>query len=142
MDCARRQELVRDMALELVAAAPDGWASMEYRYDKIGRVGACENFVTFADGTTKRIRHPRSVDKRARSLKDEMYQKGTGTWFGMSVLVAGPGEFTAEFHYDKELGVHPLPPSPESYVFELAKFPRDDDAVSDWLREMIGRARG
>ncbi|PDP87528.1 hypothetical protein CQJ94_10730 [Glycomyces fuscus] len=142
MDPVRQQELVRGMALELVDAAPHGWASMHYRYDYIGGAAASENLVTFEDGETERKRHPRSVDKKAKLLKGEMYQEGKGTWLAMSVSVTRAGKFNAEFHYDEELGVHPVPPSPESYVFELGKFPRDDDAVSDWLREKIGRAQG
>ncbi|WP_435109737.1 hypothetical protein [Nocardiopsis synnemataformans] len=141
MELARQQELVREMVLELVEAAPEGWTSMSYRYEYIGGVAAIENLVTFEDGETKRKRHPRSVDKKADTLKSEMYQEGRGTWLAMSVLVTGPGKFEARFHHDRDLGVHPIPPSPESYVFELRKFPRDEDAISDWLRERIGQAR-
>ncbi|NKZ02127.1 hypothetical protein [Nocardiopsis alborubida] len=141
MEPAQQQELVREMALELVEAAPEGWASMSYRYEYIGGVAAMENLVTFEGGETERKRHPRSVDEKADTLKREMYQRGRGTWLAMWVSVTGPGEFEAGFHYDRDLGVHPIPPSPESYVFELRKFPRDDDAVSDWLGERIGRAR-
>ncbi|MFF8767048.1 hypothetical protein ACF07Q_21225 [Nocardiopsis dassonvillei] len=130
------------MALELVEAAPDGWISMNYRYDYIGSVAASENLVTFENGGTERKRHPRSVDKKAKFLKSEMYQEGKGTWLGMSISVTRPGKFNAQFHYDKELGVHPIPPSPDSYVFELGKFPRNDDALSDWLREQIDQAQG
>ncbi|MEU1898034.1 hypothetical protein ABZ512_06620 [Nocardiopsis dassonvillei] len=142
MGLAWQQELVRDMALELVEAAPDGWTSMNYRYDYIGSVAASENLVTFENGGTERKRHPRSVDKKAKFLKSEMYQEGKGTWLGMSISVTRPGKFNAQFHYDKELGVHPIPPSPDSYVFELGKFPRNDDALSDWLRKQIDQARG
>ncbi|WP_150237211.1 antitoxin YezG family protein [Nocardiopsis quinghaiensis] len=142
MDLAQQQELVRGMALELVEAAPSGWTSMNYRYDYIGGVAASENLVTFENGETERKRHPRSVDKKAKFLKGEMYQEGKGAWLAMSISVTRPGKFNAEFHYDKELGVHPISPSPESYVFELGKFPRDDDAISDWLREKIGQAQG
>ncbi|XKK39055.1 hypothetical protein HFP72_32350 [Nocardiopsis sp. ARC36] len=142
MDLAKQQELVRDMALELVGAAPDGWTSMNYRYDYIGGAAASENLVTFESGETKRKRHPYSVSQKAKFLKGEMYEEGKGTWLAMSILVTRPEKFKAEFHYDRELGVHPIPPSPDSYVFELSKFPRDDDALSDWLREKIGQAQG
>ncbi|GAA1450926.1 hypothetical protein [Nocardiopsis tropica] len=142
MDLVRQQELVRDMALELVGAAPVGWTSMNYRYDYIGGAAASENLVTFESGETKRKRHPYSVSQKAKFLKSEMYEEGKGTWLAMSILVTRPEKFKADFHYDRELGVHPIPPSPESYVFELAKFPRDDDALSDWLREKIAQAQG
>ncbi|MGW8529487.1 MULTISPECIES: hypothetical protein [Nocardiopsidaceae] len=142
MDLAKQQELVRDMALELVGAAPAGWTSMNYRYDYIGGAAASENLVTFESGETKRKRHPYSVSQKAKFLKGEMYEEGKGTWLAMSILVTRPEKFKAEFHYDRELGVHPIPPSPDSYVFELSKFPRDDDALSDWLREKIAQAQG
>ncbi|MES0837408.1 hypothetical protein [Nocardiopsis tropica] len=142
MDLVRQQELVRAMALELVEAAPGGWTSMNYRYEYIGGVAAMENLVTFESGKTERNDHPRSVDKKAKFLKSEMYEEGKGTWLAMSILVTRPEKFKAEFHYDRELGVHPIPPSPDSYVFELSKFPRDDDALSDWLREKIAQAQG
>ncbi|WP_433696759.1 hypothetical protein [Nocardiopsis sp. CA-288880] len=142
MDLVRQQELVRAMALELVEAAPGGWTSMNYRYDYIGGAAASENLVTFESGETKRKRHPYSVSQKAKFLKGEMYEEGKGTWLAMSILVTRPEKFKAEFHYDRELGVHPIPPSPDSYVFELSKFPRDDDALSDWLREKIGQAQG
>jgi hypothetical protein len=142
MDLVRRQELVCAMALELVEAAPDGWTSMNYRYDYIGGAAASENLVTFESGETKRKRHPYSVSQKAKFLKGEMYEEGKGTWLAMSILVTRPEKFKADFHYDRDLGVHPIPPLSDSYVFELAKFPRDDDALSDWLREKIGQAQG
>ncbi|MFC4560965.1 hypothetical protein ACFO4E_03735 [Nocardiopsis mangrovi] len=91
---------------------------------------------------TERKRHPRSVDKKAKLLKVEMYQEGKGAWLAMSISVTRPGDFKAEFHYEKELGVHPISPSPENHAFELGKFPRDDDAISDWLREKLRQAQG
>ncbi|MDE3719946.1 DUF600 family protein [Nocardiopsis sp. N85] len=132
---------MREIAHDLVQAAPRGWSSMSYRFEYIGRVSASENLVTFESGETVRKRHPNSLDNKAENLKVDMYQEGKGTWLAMSVNVTKPGKFKVDFYYDKELGVHPLPASPGSYAFELEKFPRDPDAISDWIRERIGQVR-
>ncbi|MDT0326883.1 immunity protein YezG family protein [Nocardiopsis lambiniae] len=141
MDPIQQQELVREMVLELVEVAPEGWVSMNFRYEYIGGVAASENIVTFDTGEAVRKRHPRPVDKKARALKIEMYQEGKGTWLAMSINIKKPGDFKVDFYYDKELGVHPLPASPGSYAFELEKFPRDPEVISDWIRERISQLR-
>ncbi|CAL9618099.1 hypothetical protein SUDANB121_05801 [Nocardiopsis dassonvillei] len=114
---------------------------MNFRYEYIGRVAASENIVAFDTGETARKRHPWPVDKKARTLKAEMYQEDKGTWLAISINITKGGEFKVDFYYDKELRVHPLPASPGSYAFELEKFPRNPHAIPDWIRERISQVQ-
>ncbi|MFW6642113.1 hypothetical protein ACOALZ_18975 [Nocardiopsis algeriensis] len=141
MEISLQEELVREMALELVRSAPDGWRVMNYRYESIGRVGASENLVTFDRGETARSRYPRSVREKARSLKERMYQEARGTWFSMSLNIIPPGRFKAEFNYDKNTSIRPLPPLPGGYAYELEKYPRDPEHIPAWLQEKLRQAQ-
>ncbi|MBB6119478.1 immunity protein YezG family protein [Nocardiopsis algeriensis] len=142
MDTSRQEELVREMALEILEGAPDGWTAMNYRYEHIGRAGASENLVTFENGEIKRKRHPRSVMKKAISLKEGMHQEGKGTWLSMELTITQPGRFKVEFNYDKNTSIHPLPPLPGGYAYELEKYPRDPEYIPDWLQEKLRQAQG
>ncbi|MBB6120686.1 hypothetical protein [Nocardiopsis algeriensis] len=141
MDASRQEELIREMAAELIDSVPGGWKEMNYRYEYIGGVAASENLVTLESGETVRKRHPGSVREKARSLKEGMYQEGKGTWLSMVINIARPGRFKASFNYDGEVGIHPLPADPGSYALELRKFPRDPEYMSDWLREKLRQAQ-
>ncbi|MBB6119475.1 immunity protein YezG family protein [Nocardiopsis algeriensis] len=142
MDASQQEKLVREMALEILEGAPRGWSVMKYRYEHIGRAGAGENLVTFEDGETKRKRQPYSVIEKAISLKEGMYEKGKGTWFSMELKITRPGKFRAEFNYDREADIHPLPVSADSYALEMRKFPRDPEYIPGWLQEKLREARG
>ncbi|MFW6642112.1 hypothetical protein ACOALZ_18970 [Nocardiopsis algeriensis] len=142
MDASQQEKLVREMALEILEGAPRGWSVMKYRYEHIGRAGAGENLVTFEDGETKRKRQPYSVIEKAISLKEGMYEKVKGTWFSMTLTITPPESFEVEFNYDKTMSIHPLPPLPGSYAYELEKYPRDPEYIPDWLQEKLRQAQG
>ncbi|MFW6642111.1 hypothetical protein ACOALZ_18965 [Nocardiopsis algeriensis] len=142
MDTFKPGELIREMTLELIESAPNGWDTMNYRFEYIGGVAAMENLVTFDSGETARKQHPHSVGEKADSLKEGMYEKGKGTWFSMELKITRPGKFRAEFNYDREADIHPLPVSADSYALEMRKFPRDPEYIPGWLQEKLREARG
>ncbi|MDE3721233.1 DUF600 family protein [Nocardiopsis sp. N85] len=127
------------MSLELIESGPEEWKEMDYRFEYIGGVAASERIVTFENGEKERKRHPHSVIKNAKTLKKEMYREDVGTWLSMSIHIIRPGKFKAEFNYDEEPGVHPIPSSPEDYELEMRKFPRSPDNVPNWIKNKIRR---
>ncbi|MFC6089574.1 TNT domain-containing protein [Saccharothrix lopnurensis] len=70
-------------------------------------------------------------------LRDGMARPGRGTWFSMRFHLVHPDTYSAEFDRDHEPD-WTRPPSREHHLEELETYPRDDDALPEWLRERAG----
>ncbi|GAA3960096.1 hypothetical protein [Actinoplanes auranticolor] len=72
-------------------------------------------------------------------LRRLMYVPGAGTWFSVEVDVTPDLRAATRFGYDTEPAWY-LPRDDETYVDDLALFPRDEEHLPDWLRQKVVRA--
>ena len=74
-----------------------------------------------------------------RSLRRHMYEPGLGTWYWLSLRVGPAGELDSDFHYDErpEWDGMDLRVEPGAYRADLEEYPRNAEALPDWLSERI-----
>lgn len=137
MSPGRQSELLRTIAQKVVAAVPPPWTELTYNATLVTGYGESEILVTHLDGSVVREFPPR--DLPVRDLRAEMYRDGSGTWFSMTLVITPEGRASTRFNYTDE------PPAdgelnPRLFADDLAKFPRDDAHIPDWLRARLDLA--
>jgi hypothetical protein len=93
--------------------------------------------VRLGDGRNGSMGVPDAVKTGFGELRGRMYEPGRGTWFSATVdLRAGAApEFTYNFDDDPRW----WPPlHPAVFSRDLEVFPRDDEHIPSWLRELLG----
>ncbi|MEU1716019.1 immunity protein YezG family protein [Nocardiopsis dassonvillei] len=68
-------------------------------------------------------------------LRAGMYQEGKGTWFSFEYVITPPGRFNVTYNYDEDPGI--TFPTAFGYTNDLKYFPRDEEYMTDWLREKL-----
>lgn len=130
------ETVVRLACENLVRAAPDGWARLDFSFRSTYSVDTATFEMTGADGRTTRLVTPMAVLCALGDLRTEMYQPGVGAWFTANLEIHPPCRYTIEFDYDSEpVFVPPLVPA--TFVEDLAAFPRDEAHIPGWLRERV-----
>lgn len=71
-------------------------------------------------------------------LRKAMYEQapGKGAWYTGKVVVNNEGKFDTSFDYDNKPAFM-YEPSKEKYAHDLATFPREEQLVPVWLKELI-----
>ncbi|MEU9554197.1 hypothetical protein [Streptomyces fumanus] len=132
--------LIGTVAAELTAAVAGEWERVDVEASVVDRYTAVRCRVVRDDGTVTRITPaPRPPADALARLRAAMHTPGTGTWFTMRLTVTVAGRAVTDFSYDHEPGFR-VPPGPEAYVRDLARFPRDADKQPAWLRERLADA--
>lgn len=132
----RQGELISEIARTVVEVVDEPWTTVQYVARSLAPYMTHGTYVTRPDGSVERQFPPEEAVDLADELRQVMYQPGAGTWFTAVVTVDDQGRVSAEFNYDDEPD-WPRPVEPVWYVQDLAKFPRDADAIPDWLRNRL-----
>ena len=70
-------------------------------------------------------------------LREVMYRPGTGTWFGFTLTIRRPQSVDVAFDYDGLPALIQPVPSPQAFVWDFEKFPRDEAHTPGWLKAQL-----
>lgn len=135
----QQRALVQEIANIIVDSRSAPWS--ELRYEVSSLIGYQESLLLVKDdaGDVEQDWPPRKLSRLVRELRSIMYRPRVGTWFSAVVTVSRDGGVSAEFNYDE-----PPPwdtePVAEAYAQDVRKFPRDESATPQWLRERLAEA--
>jgi hypothetical protein len=132
----RQGELVTEIARAVVGEVDGPWTSIRYEVESLAPYMEHGTFVTRPGGEVEQRFPPDDAVDLTEELRQVMYQPGAGTWFSAVLVVNEDGSADTNFNYDDE-PAWPDPVQPVWYVQDLRKFPRDPDAIPDWLRNRL-----
>ncbi len=129
------EHLVQAVCDALVAAAPPGWHRVELKVLASVAMYQLELLVVMADGKTATVETP-GLAGIVAELRSGMYEPGRGTWFSARFQVRAGEPPEAGFNYDQDPAWWP-PVPPEQFARDLRAFPRTDEHIPDWLRNVL-----
>jgi hypothetical protein len=135
----RQQQLVEGIARLIADSQTSGWKAFTYQIRALAGYQQDEVLVTRPDGTVEQKFPPDDLIDQTEELRTAMYRAGAGTWFSATLSVDRSGSMSADFNYDQEPDWS-RPVEPEWYVKDLEKFPRDESAIPNWLRQRLAEA--
>lgn len=116
----------------LFNSLPDrGWDSCTVEYRKAGAVAESRVGLTGSDGTTVVVKSPAPMVMALKRLRESMAGQGHGAWLSATLTAKPDGECSFDYNYD----VRPnwtVQPTDETYIEDLAKYPRPADQIPDW----------
>ncbi|WP_047871697.1 hypothetical protein [Nocardiopsis sp. RV163] len=130
-----RQEILVQIGSRILSEAPEGWKSLTYRVQTVIEHASSELIVEFGDGTSRREFPPADISLIRDKLRAGMYQEGKGTWFSFEYVITPPGRFNVTYNYDEDPGI--TFPTAFGFTNDLVYFPRDEEYMTDWLREKL-----
>ncbi|MCL2419157.1 MAG: antitoxin YezG family protein [Conexibacteraceae bacterium] len=139
----RQGELIKEIAQRIVGVVSGEWSVVRYEIETVTSLQQDLIYVTRPDGNEDREVAPEEVVDLDIELRSVMYKPGAGAWFSATIVVTNTGSDTgsldAHFNYDDEPGWD-YPVDPVVYLRDLERFPRDDSAIPDWLRQRLQEA--
>jgi hypothetical protein len=133
---AMNSELTARVGAAVVSSAPAGWAriTLTVRATVVAYEFASE--LKLANGKNGSLELPEEVKAGFRELRTELYQPGRGTWFSARLTVEAGGRPEFSFNFDEDPNWWPAL-HPTAFSRDLAAFPREDEHVPPWLRELL-----
>lgn len=130
-----QQETLVQIGGRILDEAPDGWTRLTYRVQSVIDHSSSEVIAEFEDGTARREFPPAGMGLMTDDLRAGMYQEGKGTWFSFEYVITPPGRFNVTYNYDEDPGI--TFPTAFGFTNDLEYFPRDEEYMTDWLREKL-----
>ncbi|ADH70428.1 hypothetical protein HGB46_00480 [Nocardiopsis dassonvillei] len=130
-----QQDILTQIGARILDQAPDGWAKIVYTRKSVIEQSTSTLVVEFEDGTSQRESVPSGMGLMIDDLRAGMYQEGKGTWFSFEYVITPPGRFNVTYNYDEDPGI--TFPTAFGYTNDLKYFPRDEEYMTDWLREKL-----
>ncbi len=130
-----QQKILTQIGGRILDEAPEGWTRLTYRAQSVIDHGSSELIVEFGDGTSRREFPPAGMGLMIDELRAGMYQEGKGTWFSFEYVITPPGRFNVTYNYDEDPGI--TFPTAFGFTNDLKYFPRDEEYMTDWLREKL-----
>ncbi|GLZ29449.1 hypothetical protein Lesp02_16390 [Lentzea sp. NBRC 105346] len=133
------QGVIDALLAALRAGAPVGWARV--RLDVWANVTAYEIAASAQDSHGRfagEVRLP-EVTRELVALRDEMYEPARGAWLSARFVVNREGEPEVSFNYDDDPQWSPQL-QPGQFVRDLEAYPRAEDRVPQWMRDVVARA--
>ncbi|NYH52012.1 hypothetical protein HNR06_001601 [Nocardiopsis arvandica] len=121
--------------MRILDEAPEGWTRIVYTEKAVIDHSNGLTVVESEDGTTRRKSPPSGMGMIINELRAGMYQEGKGTWFSFEYVITRPGKFDVTYDYDEDPGI--TFPTAFGFTNDLAFFPRNDEYMTDWLREEL-----
>ncbi|MFC5336903.1 agglutinin cell wall attachment protein [Leucobacter denitrificans] len=139
----RQGELIEQITALVPQEVKGDWSRLDSAHRLLSMYGQSRIDVAFSDGTSGYALEPREASKLVRELREVMYRPGTGTWFSalwtLTKDASGVVSADVSFNYDEEPDWS-RPIDPGLYGIDLEDFPRDEDHIPVWLREMLAEA--
>ncbi|MGW4244226.1 hypothetical protein [Nocardia sp. NPDC004722] len=118
------------------ATLPVGWQRLQLEYASIGNKSDCVGLVHMTNGGFGGWYPPDDVAVTFARLRDGMSRPDTGTWLHATYRLTYPGFFDIEYHKDG-LPEFENPPSVEDCRQELRQYPRSEEYIPSWMREIL-----
>jgi hypothetical protein len=115
------------------------FARLTLRYSSVGTVSRAVLSAVRHDDSKTSFPWFDDVSSAIGKLRPTMFRPGSGTWFSARFDVTSDGHVDAAFNYDDVPWEHSLF-APDTYVHDLAVYPRDADHTPDWLRTLLRQA--
>ncbi|MEW5675618.1 immunity protein YezG family protein [Flavobacterium enshiense] len=125
--------------------AQDNWKSFTITAKVISKFVEIEAFYIDEDSQTFYFdpKYPFTEDNDEDltfifiNLRKAVYEKNTdkGTWYTAEIEVNHDGEFSINFEYDLK-PEFTYEPSDDKYIDDLNRFPRKNQYIPDWLKEI------
>jgi hypothetical protein len=135
------EDLIQQLADELVGLAPDGWRRIDLVSAMTVPVQDLGLTVIMPDGAEPPVVPPRELNYILAKLRTLCYEPGRGTWFSARISIDAPGRIFFNYNMDYE---SPLtePMDAEHYEADLRMFPRDPAHMPEWLTAKLAGASG
>lgn len=134
----RTDTRIAEICTLLEAGAPVGWSRVTL--DVWANVLAYELAAAAKTAEGRFAGEVRLADmtERLQELREQMYEEDRGAWLSARFVLHREAEPEVTFNYDENPqwspDLHPM-----MFVRDLEAFPRADEHVPDWLREMVER---
>ncbi len=139
LEAAQRtyQDVLREMARDLVQAVPADWATLTYSATLVGSRRRDSLAVTTAGGPSQLPGAPDHVRGAVEELKRLMWTPEKGAWIGVELTIdRASGQLTPGFNYNLEPAGDPLPA--DVLAEELRQYPRPPGSLPGWWAERVG----
>ena len=139
LEAAQRnyQDVLREMARDLMQAVPADWLSLRYSATLVGPRRRDSLVVTTPAGATQLPGAPDHVRAAVEELKRLMWTPEKGAWLGVELGIdRASGQLTPGFNYDLEPAGEPLPA--DELTEELRHYPRPPGSLPGWWAERVG----
>ncbi|WP_016895937.1 immunity protein YezG family protein [Mycobacteroides abscessus] len=118
------------------ALPPAGWRVATVEYRKAGSVAESKVAVTTDDGQTDIVKSPIDMIRAFKDLREIMASQGNGAWLSVTLTAQPDGKCSFDYNYT-ELPNWTVQPTDETYIEDLAKYPRPADQIPDWYPRAI-----
>ncbi|MER6665494.1 hypothetical protein ABT256_13200 [Amycolatopsis japonica] len=129
-------ELTDGIVSALAKAAPEGWARISLKVSATVLAYDYATEIRLADGRNGDIDLPAEVRGGFRELRDRMYEQDRGTWFSATLVLEKGVAPEFSFNLDEDPEWWP-PLHPATFTRDLEAFPRDDEHIPPWLRNLL-----
>ncbi|MFC3451004.1 hypothetical protein [Amycolatopsis speibonae] len=129
-------ELTADITSALAKAAPGGWSRISLTVSATVLAYDYAVEVRLSDGGSGDIDLPAEVRGGFRELRTRMYEPGRGTWFSAKLVLTSGAAPVFTFNFDEDPKWWP-PLHPTTFARDLEAFPRDEEHVPAWLRNLV-----
>lgn len=133
-----RDDLLRNIAVLVVMAAPAEWQELRLACRAVGRYLELPVELITVDGTTRWWIPPPETRRLFVDLRSGMYRRDSGTWTTAVLTVRHPAGYVAEFDRDDEPAWTATPPT-RAFGDELRMFPRAPENTPEWLLRRTGQ---
>ncbi|MFW5415996.1 DUF600 family protein [Nocardiopsis sp. CNT-189] len=138
MDSEKINDLISGIAESVVSVAPDGWIEVGLNSANVALFQKISAPVLLEGGEVydNVSQISSSTMKMVRTLREEMYKSGKGTWYSMGIVITKEGKYRVEYNYDEPLSVD-LPIPDNYYALDLNFFPRDANCIPGWVAKKL-----
>ncbi|QFU88481.1 hypothetical protein [Amycolatopsis sp. YIM 10] len=124
-----------------LSSLPPDWRELAIDYRVVGRnIGLSVGLLGPGDSEHRLWTPPDEPIRQFQRLRGGMYRENEGTWFSLRyVLEPGP-HFSVSYNWRNEPDFQPYP-SPDAFLLEQERFPREERFMPSWYRDQLAAAR-
>ncbi len=110
----------------------DGWSTCTMVFREASNYGEYVGTCTTSSGDEEPIAPSAALMRALMKLRDYMATQGRGAWLEATLtVIREPAKFSFDYNYD-ERPEWKAPPTDETYIEDLQKYPRPAELVPAW----------